>query len=59
MYAIDMGALGPEEGMGSSEAEVPGGCEWPNVCVRNATCLSRKAGSPPLIHELSHLKMMR
>ena len=53
-----MGALGPEEGMGSSEAEVPGGCEWPNVCVRNATCLSRKAGSPPLIHELSHLKMM-
>lgn len=59
MYAIDVGVHGPEEGVGSSEAKVPSGCEWPNVCVRDATCLSRKAGSPPLTHELSHLKMMR
>lgn len=43
----------------ASEAKAPGDRVWPNVCVRDADCLSRKAGSPPLTPELLHLKMMR
>lgn len=45
--------------MGSSETKAPVDCVWPNMCVRDAACLSRKAGSPPLTPELLHLKMMR